>query len=218
MVNGAQPESLQEWRRMLEETKREVREIKAIEAQLKWNMQREETKERTTEEKATVEDVRDWRWRQNEEMKAYRAGKAQIAKVTELRESKTFQEFKREAKDKNKDETRKKITEEYEQDREHATWRAAVHKVVLEREKELVADRVDDHLEHRELRQIQKVQERVEADENRALEQSLEMAAIADEIAKEKEQLLQSLELSRAAQNAHHRSTVTPSAALGRLS
>lgn len=203
---------------MLEETKREVREIKAIESQLKWNMQREEKKERIVETKATVDEIRDWRWKQNEEMKAIKAAKAQMTKSMELKESKAFQEFKREVKVSTKDEARKQITEEYLKDRQDAQWRSDVSKLVFERERELIAERGDSYLEIRELRQVQKVQERVQEDENRAIEQSLEMAAIAKEIAKEKEQLLQSLEFSRAAQSAPHRSTIPPSAALGQLS
>merc|ERR1740117_1653054 len=59
-VNGSQPSTIQEWRKMLEETKKEVREIKAIESSLKWNMQREDKKEKFSEAKATVEEMRDW--------------------------------------------------------------------------------------------------------------------------------------------------------------
>merc|ERR550537_843955 len=107
MVNGAQPESIQEWRKMLEETKREVREIKAIENSLKWNMAREEKKERLTEAKAQVDEMRDWRWRQSDDMKAYKAALAKDAKVTELKESKSFQEFKRETKAQFREEEKK---------------------------------------------------------------------------------------------------------------
>lgn len=217
-VNGAQPETIQEWRKMLEDTKREVREIKAIESQLKWNMQREEKKERLVEAKATVEEMRDWRWKQSQEMKAYNAAKAKENKIAELKESKSFQQFKRETKAVAKEEAKRQVQEEYLQDREQAQWRAELVKVVHEREKELVNARVEDYLEHREIRNFQKEQEKIEADENRAFEQSLEMAAIAHEIAKEKEQLLQSIECSRAAQRAPHRSNMPPSALLGQLS
>jgi len=204
---------------MLEETKREVREIKAIESQLKWNMQREEKKERLVQAKETVEEIRDWRWKQSEDMKAHKAAKARENKATELKESKSFQEFKRETKAIAKEVFKQQITEEYLQDRENAQWRAELVKMVHEREKELVNARVEDYLEHREIRNWQKQQEKIEADENRAIEETLEMQAIAREIAKEKEQLLDSLEHSRAAQRAPARNnSLVPSAILGQLS
>lgn len=203
---------------MLEETKKEVREIKAIESSLKWNMQREEKKEKFSEAKATVEEMRDWRWREKDEMKAYTAAKLREHQVTDLKESKSFQEFKRETKVEAKEEEKQRIHEDYIQDKEHAQWRAQISRVVHDREKELVVARVEDYLEGREIRNYQKEQQKVEADETRALEQTLEMAAIAREIAQEKEQLLQTLEHSRAAQRAPHRNYLPPSAELGRLS
>jgi len=219
MVNGSRPESLQEFRRMLEETKREVRDIKAIESQLKWNMQREEKKEKSLDEKAAVEEIRDWRWRQSDEMKAYRTAKAQAFKATELKESRSFQEFKREVKERDRLDERRQVEEIYLQDRENAQWRAELAKVAHEKEKEICVERVEDYLEHRDIRNNQKLQERLEADENRALEQTLEMHAIAREIQMEKEQLLRNLEHSRAAcQRSPQRNAFPPSPELGRLS
>jgi len=218
MVNGAQPETIAEWRKMLEETKREVREIKAIESNLKWNMTREDKKERHIDTKASVEEERDWRWRQSEEMKAYKASKSLETKKVELKESKSFQEFKKETKGKTKEEERKQATDDYLKDREHAQWRAELQKAAQEREKEVTHGHHDDLLEIREIRNLQKEQDRMETDETRAIEQTLEMAAIAREIAKEKEELLQTLEISRAAVRAAPRSYLGPTAALGQLS
>lgn len=203
---------------MLEETKKEVREIKAIESHLKWNMQREEKKERFIEAKATVQEVRDWRWKQKEEMQAYTAAKTAEVKEADLKDSKAFQEFKREAKAVNAAEEKKQITEDYLKDRENAQWRAELCKAVQEREKDAVNGRLDDVLEIREIRNHQKEQEKLEADDNRAHEQTLEMAAIAREIAKEKEELLENLEFSRKANMAAPRSYLAPTAVLGELS
>lgn len=204
---------------MLDETKREVREIKAIESQLKWNMQREEKKEKSADEKAGVEELRDWRWRQNDEMKAYRNAKAQACKVAELKESKSFQEFKREVKDRHKADERRQIEEMYLQDLENSQWRADLVRVAHEKEKELVAERVEDFLENREIRTNRKLQERLEADENRALEQTLEMQQLVREIQSERDQHLRNLEHSRAAcHRSPQRNAYPPSPELGRLS
>jgi len=217
-VNGVQPESLAEWRELLETTKKEVREIKAIESQLKWSMQREEKKEKVSEAKATVDEMRDWRWKQNQEMKVYVAEKAKTSKVTELKESKSFQEFKRETKAAAREETRKQIQEEYLQDKDYSQWRAELAKLVNKQEKEAVNTRVEDYLEQREIRNFQKQQEKIEAEEDRMVEQALEMAAEARKIEREKEQLLQTLQHSRAAQRAPQTSNLPPSALLGELS
>jgi len=218
-MNGQQPDTIAEWRKMLEETKREVREIKAIESHLKANMTREEKKERQTESKTSAEEMRDWRWRQNEEMKAFKAAKAQITKVAELRENKQFQEFKRETKVETKFKTQKEITEEYSQNKEEAQYRASLVKAVHHQENELVKARVEDYLENREIAGMSKEAQKMEEEENRAHEQSLEMAAIAREIAKEKQEMLEMLEHSRAAQRAPPRIDIMPaSAALAKLS
>lgn len=204
---------------MLEETKREVREIKAIESHLKANMTREEKKERQTESKTSAEEMRDWRWRQSEEMKAFKAAKAQITKVAELRENKQFQEFKRETKVETKFKTQKEITEEYFQNKEEAQYRASLVKAVHHQENELVKARVEDYLENREIAGMSKEAQKMEEEENRAHEQSLEMAAIQRQIFAEKQEMLEMLEHSRAAQRAPPRIDIMPaSAALAKLS
>jgi len=219
MVNGAQPDSIKEWKRMLEETKREVRTIKAEESQLKWKMTREDKKERFVDAKKSVEEVRDWRFKQREEMKALEAEIEIERKANELKESFAFQKFKRDNKTETGKEERKQITEELEKDTENAQWRAELLKAVHLREKELTKDAKKDFEDIRDIRNLQKEQDRVETNENRAIEQTLEMAAIAREIAKEKEELLQTLELSRLAdKKAATRSYLAPTAALGQLS
>lgn len=185
---------------MLEDTKREVREIRAVEAQMRWNMRREEKKEKIMEEKEEIEEIRDWRWKQSAEMKAYVEEKANETKAVELEESKNFQEFKREAKAQGREENLRHITEEYLQDVEAAEWRKEIAQAAMERERELLADRVDHVAEHREIKHVQRQQEKAAVEEERAIEQSLEMAELAKQLAREKEQLLQSLEYQRACQ------------------
>lgn len=191
------PEEVQECRRRLEETKKEVRQIRSMEGQMKWNMQREEKKDRALEAKTVNEDIRDWRWKESDEMKAYVAEKQHDIKITELRDSKTYQEFKREKKALQREEDRRLNSEDYNKDTDHAAWRAEMTRVVLDQEKELVQFRVEDLMEAKEVRSNQKLQEKFELEEERALEQSLEMANIQRELAKEKEQLLQSLDYAR---------------------
>lgn len=185
---------------MLEETKKEVREIRSIEAQMKWNMAREEQKNKAEEEKDTEEEIRDWRWRQSDEMREFVDEQAKVAKVVGLEESKDFQEFKREIKTQVKIEEQQYISEAYEQDVENAAWRAEFAQVVVEQDKEVILDRSEDIQHIKEARIQQKLREKAEAGDARAVEESNEMANLARQLAKEKEQLLESLELTRVAQ------------------
>jgi len=207
---------MQEYRRMLEETKKEVREIRAMEAQMKWNMSREEKKDKVLEEKESEEEIRDWRWKQNDEMRAYTEEKEQEFQATVLQESKEFQEFKREKKVEVKLEEQRYITEVYEQDLENAALRAEVAREQVERDHEVTADRFETQQHLREVKAQEKVRAKAEADENRALEQGLEMANLARELAREKEQLLESLELTRAATRVPTGRSSGRSSALGR--
>lgn len=184
---------------MLEETKKEVREIRSVEAQMKWNLAREEKKEKVIEKQEEETEIRDWRWRQSQEMKDFVEEKAQEVKVVELQESRDFQEFKREFKTNIKQEDLKHIQEVYETDVENAAWRAEQAHQALAQDKEVVLERVVDVQQLKEAKVQQKLQEKAEADEVRALEQTLEMAKLARDLAREKEQLLESLELTRAA-------------------
>lgn len=190
---------MQEFRRMLEETKKEVREIRAMEAQMKWNMSREEKKDKVSEEKETEDEIRDWRWRQADEMKEFVEEREQEMKVSALQESREFQEFKRERKVEAKVEEQRYLAEVYEQDLENAALRAEMAREQADRDHEVTADRLETQQHLKEVKTHDKLRAKAEADENRALEQSLEMANLARELAREKEQLLESLELTRAA-------------------
>jgi len=164
---------------------------------MKWNMQREERKDTVHQAKAVEEDIRDWRWHQSDEMKAYVEEKALQTKLGDLQESKEFQEFKREIKALEKEEDQQYITEMYLQDVENASWRTELAHIVGQRDKEIIADRREDVQHFKDFKLDQRLQEKVEEEEHRAIEQSLEMANLTRQLEKEKEQLLQSLQFTR---------------------
>jgi len=192
-------ESAQEFKRMLEETRKEVREIKSVEAQMKWNLKRDEKKEKILEVKADEDEIRDWRWKQHDEMKEYVAEKEQETRATDLQASKEFQEFKREKRIVTKEDEIRFNAEVYQQDLEHAQWRNDMARMVAERDREALADHVEDVVHFREVKTQQKAQEMADEEENRMLEQNLEMMKQARELAMQKEQLLASLDYTRAA-------------------
>lgn len=187
---------------MLEATKREVREIRSVEAQMRWNLQRQEKRETVLAEKEASEELRDWRWRQSDEMKAYVTEKAKETKVVELDESRNFQEFKREVKTVQREEEKRLIQEEYMQDMENARWVAELASEENNQNRELLQERLHDIRELKDMRVSEKIKEKATVDQDRALEQNLEMANMARALAKEKEKLLQSLQYARQCQKA----------------
>lgn len=187
---------------MIDDTKKEVREIRSLETQMRWNMAREEAKQVEGEEKEKENEIRDWRLRQSDEMKEHIAEREHAIKVEELEESRDYQQFKREYKAVTKDAEQQAITEEYLQDMENASWRADLARMEMERERDLVVEKVDGVKELQEIKKQEKIAVKMQEEEERQFEQNLEMERMAKELAREREQLLASLQLTRAAQRA----------------
>jgi len=196
------PGSVAEWKRQLENTKKEMREIKALEGQMKWTLQREEKASVVTVKKDNEQEIMDWRWKQHDEMKEYMADKEYVIKEAELQENKEFVEFKRDHKLVVKEEDRQYNEEEYLVDRDNAEWRTAVAKGINEREKEVVAERFDNMIEVKEIRNDQKLEEKESTVQDRAHAQNLEMQNMVRQLQKEKDAMLDSLQYSRQRQNA----------------
>merc|ERR1719343_624395 len=134
---------------------------------MKWNMQREERQDKALAEKEANDEIRDWRWKQTEEMKAIMEEKQHEQRLTDLQESKSFQEFKREVKVAEKEEEARYNHEQYIKDTENAAWRAELAKATLESEKVLTYERHENLKEVQEIKTIQKIQEKADEDENR---------------------------------------------------
>jgi len=87
---------------------------------------------RDEEKKAVDDDIRDWRYQQHEEMKEFVSQKEKEQKLTELAESKDYQEYKRLRKQMEREEEQRYIQECYLQDREQAEWNAELQKQMSE--------------------------------------------------------------------------------------
>jgi len=144
----------------------------------------------------------DWRWKQSDEMKEFVDAKEHEQKIEDLEESKDFQEFKREVKLVAKEEEKRLISEEYLEDVDAAAWRMELAQALHEREKDFVAEKFDSLQEVKEIEVNQRLQEKVEKEEDRTIEQNLEMQNIAKQLQKEKEELLASLQYCRSRQGA----------------
>lgn len=187
---------------MLEETKKEVREIKSVEATMKWDMQREDQREELLEARDREDEIRIWRWKQNEGLKAIVEERKQQEMQVDLEESKGFQEFKREHKAHLSEQEKRYVHEVYVQDKEDASWRVEVAQAAQEREKFVVVERVEDVQEQRALREALTAQAKTEEEAERVHQQTLEMAKMISDLQREKNKVLQSLAYTRSAARA----------------
>merc|ERR1719379_910601 len=119
----------------------------------------------------------------------------------DLEQSKEFQEFKRIRKQMAKEEDRRHIEEAYLQHREDALWRVEFSKLALQEHKEIVENRFEDLQEIKDIRLTEKVQAKVEEQNERTMAQSLEMDYAARQLQEEREALLRSLEFARSRQS-----------------
>jgi len=189
--------SVEELKRMIAETKKEVREIRAVESKTKWQVNREERKDKLAQTIATQSELREWRWKQAEGMKALAVQRAQEAKVNDLQESKDFLKFKREAKLRTKEEELQLQTEVYHDRKKDSAWNVARAQEAVEQEQALVREKVD-HVQHLREEKKQRVeQEKVSTAQERALQEHLDVAHLARQLAAEKERLLENLQFSR---------------------
>lgn len=186
---------------MIEETKKEVREIRSMEAKMKWDLKRSELQRKADEAKATEDDIREWRAKDAEDMKAFVEEKERDFRNTVLMESKEFQEFKRERKALEREEDLRVIDEEYDKNIENAAWRADLMKAAMEKDKALLKERAEDLNEIKDIKNLQKLQDQAVVEEERQSEKITEMLRMERELAKEKERLLASLEFTRSCQN-----------------
>lgn len=184
---------------MLEETKREVREMRALEAQMKWNMQREEKNGKLQETKEAEEEIRDWRWKQSMEMKSHAESKELETKIAELKESKSLQEFKREKKIEEKAMEQKYLQEMYDKDIEKASTRMEIKREEMEREHAYLAERYESQQHLKEALTAARVRAKAHEEEQQAAQLALEMEAQAKALTKERDAMMHNLELTRAA-------------------
>jgi len=165
-----------------------------------WDIKRAELQHKAEEAKATEDDIREWRAKEAEDMKALVEEKERDFRTTVLMESKEFQEFKRERKALEREEDLRVIDEEYDKNIENAAWRADL-KAAMEKDKALLKERAEDLNEIKDIKNLQKLQDQAAVEEERQSEKITEMLRMERELAKEKERLLASLEFTRSCQN-----------------
>lgn len=196
-VSAAEVEANQ---RKLEVAKKEVREIRSLEQQVKWGMEREEKKEVEAAKKDAELELMEWREEQNVGMQEYQAQLALTQKVEDLQASKDFQHFKREKKQAAKEAEIQQIKEEYQADREHSEMQADIARTAIVDRHAIVIEQLEDIQDQREIKMTEALQEKAVAQQDRAVQQRLTYDHQANQLANEKEELLKSLQLMRSRQ------------------
>jgi len=147
-------------------------------------------RERKEIDKMMEEDVMEGRAKDAEEMKQAMEGRAREFQATYLRDSKEFQEFKRECKVRAKEEEITTFEEEYEKDLDHSSWKICRAQASVEENKILLMERANDIGEMKEIKEEQMFQDRMMVENDRYLDNISVMKRIEQELTKEKEILL----------------------------
>lgn len=129
-------------RSRLDQEKREVRQIKSLESQLKWGLQREERRQTEEERREEARLIMEWRDRQAKEMKDFVEEKSREQRVQELLQSKEYQVFKREWKQATRKDEIEQIKAQLAEGMDNAHWKLELQRAVeLDRQLALQGDR-----------------------------------------------------------------------------
>eukprot|EP00440_Ansanella_granifera_P029704 gb/GFBE01032265.1/.p1 GENE.gb/GFBE01032265.1/~~gb/GFBE01032265.1/.p1 ORF type:complete len:750 (+),score=126.72 gb/GFBE01032265.1/:1-2250(+) len=191
------PEDFATMRVRLEQEKKEVKQIRALESQLKWGLEREEKRQTEEERREEARQIMEWRDSQAKDMKEYVEEKTREQRVQDLMESKQFQEFKREWKQAKRAEEIERIRVQLAEDMDNAHWQVQLQQA-LELDRQLaLQERLEAAEELRELKEKERAREKEKQNEERAHDLALDYAHQAYQINAEKEELMRNLQLLR---------------------
>jgi len=178
---------------LLEQAKKEVRELRSLEAKSRWDMERDEKKDVEEKEKAEDEDLRVWRWKEQDDMKELEDKIKQENQITELKDSKIYQEAKRDRKKLAKEEHLKRIEEQYHDHKKNSKWEAEIKKSIFTEKQELIVNNLENFNHDRISHQALENQFKQEQEEKRLMEKQSTQSLQHKKLMEEKEQLLQAL-------------------------
>jgi len=182
-----------EHRALIEQTKREVRDLRSMEAKHRWDMTRAEKKDVEDQEAYEENELRQWRWKENDDMKALIQRVNEEKQVSALCDSREFQDHKRERRRIEKEQEIKLIEDAYLEHKKDSRWDADLKKSIAMERAEIVLNNIDQYNHIRETSKALDVQYKQEQMESRMLEQRNEASLLQKKLLAEKESLLQSL-------------------------
>jgi len=189
---------IEDWQQKIEQMQREAREMKAMEGKLKWGMKREEEKQ--VKRLQAEDNLKTMKWRQ-QETKNFReeAETREVMKKNErLNDAKKFQDFKRDAKQREIKRNEARASAEYLEDKEYServvedkrSLPLEAKRMIIDSNMERLADLANYNL-------MEAQQQKYEQQLSRELleEQDLSLQMLAAR--KERDAALQSLEFFR---------------------
>eukprot|EP00930_Biecheleria_cincta_P095557 TRINITY_DN87506_c0_g1_i1.p1 TRINITY_DN87506_c0_g1~~TRINITY_DN87506_c0_g1_i1.p1 ORF type:complete len:792 (+),score=168.06 TRINITY_DN87506_c0_g1_i1:121-2496(+) len=200
------PEDYASMRMKLEQEKKEIKQMRALESTLKWNMDREERRQTAEERQEEARQIMEWRESQATAMKEYVEDQSREQRVQDLLESKEYQHFKREWKQAVRLEEIEHIKEQLEKDMDNAHWQVELQKAIAIDRQLALQEKLEAAEELRELKEKERVREKASQENERAHELALDFAFQANQISAEKEELLRNLQFMRQQQRQPTRS------------
>lgn len=192
---------IEDWHKKLEQMRREVAEIKAMEGQTKWKMKREEDEARKLERNQDASNLMNWRKEQANGLNEYTADRALADKINYQHDSREFQEFKRHVHDVDKANEMQLSKELYNETKDVSDWNMEMKRLLPLEEQRMM---VDVHLERYALMAEYNAEElqheKMDTKMCREMEEEAELGYQMLEVRKERDEALQSLEYFRAQQ------------------
>jgi len=191
---------VKEHQQKIQEVEKEMRQIRALESTIKWDLEREEKRQVQNEKKEDAADIREWREQLTIGLKQAVEETARQKHETDLVESKEFQMFKRDTKQVLKEADIQLMKEKYQADLEFSQMQAEMKKHDAVDRHALVLENLEDIEVLREVKENERERERTEAEQERALDQRLRYTHKTNQLRSEKEDLLRNLQLMRSMQ------------------
>jgi hypothetical protein len=181
---------------------KEAREMKAMEAQLKWSMKRDEDKMRKDITKQDARDLATWRREREESIAEYAKKRQREDKVTQLDESREYQEFKRSVQAEVKEVEIQEHKIDYEETRATSEWEVDLKRTVpLEEERVRIEANLAKYHDLGTYKLQKDRQEKLEENFARDLEENTVMNLQLQQAKEERDEALKSLDYFRTQQN-----------------
>lgn len=157
----ADRQSIEEMKAELERMRRETREMKATETQVKAQMKREEEKHKALEKEQDQQELMDWRKQQRDEMFAYEADRKGQHNTDDLEDHREFLAYKKSLKEAEKIQQLEDISCSYHENKDNALYNADLKKMETA---ERLRVPIEENLEKYRTLAEAKTQEKQEAD------------------------------------------------------
>ncbi|KAF4669690.1 hypothetical protein FOL46_001269 [Perkinsus olseni] len=163
------------WRKTLDEARREIRELKALESRILWNMRREERLTKKKIESEAQKDITEWRRKHEASLREGIEEYRKSVQQRELKENLESVQFKRERKLRAKQAELQQVAENYDAQREKSIQWESLEKERLMAEVAFKTDQRQDRAETRQLEKVKKMEAAMEERSERSWDRATAM-------------------------------------------